>query len=75
MQSWRVSPAITHPVEEWRLGVAEVLAWRARTYLFSMSFACVGLLPEEDDRKAAGMGDADTPFCLDVQWVKATVDA
>lgn len=43
--------------------------------LFSMSFACVGLLPEEDDRKAAGMGDANTPFCLDVQWVKATVDA
>ncbi|UPR03647.1 complex I intermediate-associated protein 30 [Chloropicon primus] len=39
--------------------------------LYSMSFACVGLLPEDKEEKVAG---EDQPFCLDVQWVKATVD-
>ena len=56
MQSWRVSPAITHPVEEWRLGVAEVLAWRARTHLFSMSFATLG----EESTSASALGWAES---------------
>ena len=46
--------------------------------LFSMSFASIGLLPSSDqgnenDKEEEEEGEEAKPFCLDVQWVKATV--
>ena len=40
--------------------------------LFSMSFASVGLLPEKDEA-GQPLSKAEEPFCLDIEWVKATV--
>ena len=50
--------------------------------LFSMSFASVGLLPEETEEEGVKTADANDkkqgeqegPFCLDIQWVKATTE-